>query len=232
MEKVSILLPTRKRFNMFIKSVNTLFENCNNINNFEILIAMDTDDIETIEQIKEFISDKLNMKLFIFERQYYRGLHNYYNNLSNESTGTSLLLWNDDALMKSKDWDLEILKYHKTFCVLSPMVDTMEKYWRTQGVLFPIIPKKWFDLTGSWSAVPACDSWIDVTSKRLGLLVNVETIIISHDRNDVTGNNNDITYQEGRQELSYSTFHTPQPEIMELHYQILSTYLKEINNIN
>ena len=231
MGKVSVLLPTRKRFDMFVKSVNSLFDTCDNIDNFEILIAMDLDDIDTITQIKEFISDKPNIKLILFKRQYYRGLHNYYNGLSNESTGTSLLLWNDDALMRSKNWDIEVLKYHEKFCVLSPMVDTMEKYWRTQGVLFPIIPKKWYDLTGSWSEVPACDSWIDVTSKRLKLLVNVESIVISHDRNDITGNNNDITYQEGRQDVTSPSFHVPQPEIMEQHYQILNTYLQELKNL-
>jgi hypothetical protein len=230
MGKVSILLPTRQRFDMFVKTVNSLFETCNNVDNFEVLIAMDLDDDDTITQVKEFISDKTNMKLFTFERQFYRGLHNYYNGLSNEATGTSLFLWNDDAIMRSNDWDLEVLKYHETFCVLSPMVDTMETYWRTQGVLFPIIPKKWFDLTGSWSAVPACDSWIDVTSKRLGLLVNVASIVISHDRNDVTGNNNDTTYQERKEDLNHPNFHVPKPEIMEMHYQILATYLKDLKN--
>jgi hypothetical protein len=232
MGKVSILLPTRQRFNMFVKTVNSLFETCNHVDNFEVLIAMDLDDTDTVIEVKEFISNKSNMKLIMFERHYYRGLHNYYNGLSNKSTGTSLFLWNDDAIMRSKNWDLEVLKHHEIFCVLSPMVDTMETYWRTQGVLFPIIPKKWFELTGSWSAVPACDSWIDVTSKRLGLLVNTPSIVISHDRNDITGNNNDITYREGRQDVSQSSFHTPQPEIMEQHYQILDTYLKnlKINN--
>ena len=104
--------------------------------------------------------------------------------------------------MRSKDWDLEIIKYHKDFCVISPKVDTMEHYWRTQGVLFPIIPKKWIEITGKWSHVPACDSWTDVISKRLGILVNVESIVLSHNRHDITGENHDLTYTEGRSDIN------------------------------
>lgn len=230
MGKVSVLLPTRKRFNTVVNSVNSLFETCNDVENFEVLIAMDKDDIDTMILTKEFISDKPNIKLFIYERQFYHGLHNYYNGLSNEAVGTSLFLWNDDAIMRSKNWDLEVLKQHETFCVISPMVDTMETYWRTQGVLFPIIPKKWFDLTGSWSSVPSCDSWIDVVSKRLGLLVNVAQIILSHDRSDITGNNNDITYQERTMSMNTSQFQTGYLDVMEQHYQILKNYLDNLKN--
>ena len=163
---ISVLIPTRGRFDAFSRSINSLYHNSSDVSNFEILIAMDDDDIENIERVRQIL--KPNMKLYIYERQYYRGLHNYYNDLSNKSIGESLFLWNDDALMSSKNWDIEIIDNHKKgFSVLNPMVDTMMDVWDNEGwVLFPIIPRKWLEITECWSHVPACDSWVGSIAAR------------------------------------------------------------------
>jgi hypothetical protein len=226
---ISILLPTRKRFDMCVKSIDSLLNNCSSELNFEILIALDNDDIETSDKLKNHYVNKSNIRFFYFERQYYRGLHNYYNELCINSLGESLVLWNDDALMKSKNWDLEIINNHKNFVVLNPKVDTMEHYWRTQGVLFPIIPKKWINITEKMSHVPSCDSWIDVISKRLGILTPLETVVISHERPDVVGGNRDETFLDGFSDKFnpdfFSLFNVGFPNIMEEHYQKILNYL-------
>ena len=226
MNKVSVLIPTRNRGKLFKKSINSLFESCSDVNNFEVLVALDNDDIHSINEIKEYAMDKPNVKLFFYERQFYRGLHNYYNDLSTKSSGEFLLLWNDDAIMNSVHWDLEILKYKNKFCVISPKVDTMIEFWEKQGVLFPIIPKKWFEVTGSWSQVAACDSWIDILGKRLGLTIKEPLIVISHDRFDVTGNNNDETHQSVKAELIQMRRYPDNMEhVIDQHHQKLSTFL-------
>ena len=202
MKKVSVLFPTRNRYELFVKSTMSLIENCHSTNNIEILLAVDDDDIETTEKISEFIFDKSYIKIFYYERKRYRGLHHYINDLAKKAMDGSLMLWNDDAIMTSMDWDLKILNLHSNdFIVISPKVENMEHYWRHQGVLFPIIPKKWINITESWSPTPGLDSWIDVLSKRLGILHNVDTISILHDRFELTGNNGDETYKEGRSDL-------------------------------
>jgi glycosyltransferase involved in cell wall biosynthesis len=197
MNKISILLPTRNRFNLFKASIDSLYKTCQNNDNFEILVALDNDDSD-IEKINEYVNNKNNMKVFIVDRLFYKNLNLYYDILSKQSIGTSLMLWNDDAIMESDNWDYEILNNHNEFCVLSPKVSNMLTYWETQGVLFPIIPKKWFEITNRWSYIQACDSWIDIICKRLGLLKNLSSVIIKHDRHDLTGNNLDSTYAEGR----------------------------------
>ena len=223
MKKVSVLLPTRKRFGLFNKSVTSLFNKCSNVDNFEVLVALDIDDTETIIKIENFIIDKPNVKYFLYERSHYENLHDYYNDLINKSTGTSLFLWNDDAVMDSDGWDLEILKYHKNFCVINPKVSTMVDFW-SRHVLFPIIPKKWVELTGQWAPYRGLDSWVDVLGKRLNIIENVSTIIITHDRFDLTGNNNDGTYVEGR------IGGTPIDEqLLDVDYNILKEYLNTIN---
>lgn len=229
---ISILMPTRGRFDSFLKSINSLYDNSSDVNNFEVLIAMDNDDIENIEKVHRIL--KPNMKLFIYERQFYKGLQNYYNDLSNKSVGDSLFLWNDDALMNSKNWDLEIINNHKNgFCVLNPMVDTMMDVWDKEGwVLFPIIPRKWLEITGCWSLVPACDSWVGSIAARLGVVKNIPNVVVTHDRYDLTENNLDQTYYDARNDRSNPennfVFHIGYPEVMEEHYQKLNNYI--INN--
>ena len=226
MEKISILLPTRKRFSIFVESINSLINNASDIKNFEILVALDSDDIETINAIKNIQTNIKNISIFIYERQSYHNLHFYYNNLANESLGTSLFLWNDDAVMMTKDWDLEILNNHKNFVVLSPKVINMENYWLNQGVLFPIIPKQWINLTKTWSPYRGCDSWIDYIGKKLNIINKLETVMIKHDRYDLTGNNLDDTYNEGRiggEEIMI--YH----DILENHYKTIKNYLNDNN---
>ena len=77
--KISIIFPTRKRYDLFVKSTNSLIENCSDLNNLEILVAMDDDDVETVQKTKEYIQDKPFIKLYVSERQFYRNLNLYVN---------------------------------------------------------------------------------------------------------------------------------------------------------
>lgn len=230
MNKVSVLLPTRGRYDIAVRSMNSLIDNSNSKEAFEILLAVDNDDKDTTDLLANYISDKPYVKMFFFERQYYRGLHNYYNALALKSEGSSLMLWNDDAVMESKNWDSEIINNHKEFCVLSPKVSNMESFWRNVGVLFPVLPKKWIEITGEWAQVPACDSVIDILSKRLNIQVHLETVVITHDRFELTGNNHDNTYVEVRSDKDnhsfHHIFHIGKPEVIEDHYQKLVNYIQ------
>ena len=227
MTKISVILPTRGRFDMFKKSVDSLLNTCTDVNNFEVLVAMDNDDTDTISDVEGYITSKGNIRLFFYDRQRYLNLNHYYNDLSTKSNGDSLFLWNDDAIMESGGWDDIIIDKHSVFCVLSPKVSNMEHYWDNVGVLFPIIPKKWFDITGQWSHVQACDSWIDVLSKRLGLLNNVGSIIIKHDRHDLTGNNLDTTFIEGREDVGVTK--SDWSIVINGDYEKLNLYLKTLD---
>jgi hypothetical protein len=230
MKKVSVLFPTRNRYDMFISSTKSLIEQCHSCDNIEILLAVDDDDTETTNKIAKFIKDKSYIKMYYYERKRYRGLHHYINDLAQKACDGSLLLWNDDAIMTSKNWDLEILKLHENFLAINPKVENMEDYWKNTGVLFPVIPKKWIDITKIWSPTPGLDSWIDVLSKKLNILHSVDTISILHDRFELTGNNDDETYIEGRVDkttpslqLGYEVW--SYPELLEEHYNKLLDYI-------
>ena len=188
---------------MFINAIESLYTTCNSVDNFEILVAVDNDDQDTTSEIKKYTETKGNITIHTFERQFYKGFHNYINALVPLSQGKSLFLWNDDCIMKSREWDSTIINYHKSFCVLNPLVDTMVHYCRSnKNILFPIIPRAWFDVTGRWANNAACDTWIQDISRDLNLTIDVDSIVITHDRHDVTGNNNDAVYNEGREDVS------------------------------
>lgn len=224
MRKVSVLLPTRGRFKMFAESVNSLYENCDNVDQFELLLALDNDDVDSA-LVQEYSSTKNNIKILYFDREYYKGLHIYYNKLFDISLGTSIFSWNDDTLMLSKGWDTEILKAHdEGFFLLSPKVENMEEYWLKTGALYPIIPRKWVEITGKYSAVPSCDSWLDWLAKRLGIDKRLESVVLFHDRYELTGNNCDATYLEGTKAgQGYS--YPPQPDIWKEHFEKLAEYI-------
>ena len=217
---------------MFLSSTKSLIEQCHSYENIEILLAVDNDDNETTDKISEFIKDKSYIKMYYYERKRYRGLHHYINDLAQKAGDGSLLLWNDDAIMTSKNWDLEILKLHENFIVISPKVENMEDYWKNTGVLFPIIPKKWIDITEIWSPTPGLDSWIDVLSKKLNILHNVDTISILHDRYELTGNNEDETYIEGRVDKTTPSLQVgyevwSYSELLEDHFQKLLQHINK-----
>lgn len=230
MNKISILLPTRRRFEMCKKSMESLYQTCYSEDNFEILIAYDSDDIHTTNQLRDYFRNKTNIYYFEYERKHYRGLHHYINDLSLKAKGSSLFFWSDDCLVTSHHWDLEVLRAHNEgFYMLSPKVANMESYWRDCGVLFPIIPKKWVEITGVFSAIPANDSWIDVLSKKLNVYRLLESVVLIHDRFNESGNNYDENYIEARNDLQNSSYHTWDYNIVDEHYNKLKNYLDSIN---
>ena len=222
---ISIILPTRNRLKLFTESVESLLSTVSSVDNIEILVAMDDDDFETVSEIQKFIENKPYIKLFLFTRKYYHGLHEYVNFLANKASGKFIMTWNDDCLMETKDWDKYIMEYDNQFIMLSPKVKNMEHYWKHQGVLFPIIPKKWVDIIGIISPVHAFDSWIDVLSKRLKIFVNLETVVLSHNRFDLIGEAGDSTYNERSNSIATECNRVDYSILWEEHYQILKKYL-------
>lgn len=216
---------------MFVDSIDSLFRTCHSADNFEVLVATDNDDADTTEKLKEYALDKPNIRFFSYDRKFYHGINLYYNDLCEKSLGRSLAVWNDDFIMESKDWDLRILEYHKKFCVLSPKISNQEKYWATKGVLLPIIPKKWIEITGCLSPHFSCDSWIDVLAKEFKLLLNTPDIIFFNDCHNVTGKNNDESYQESRKVLLDTKYtDDKKPLEMKVHRQKLHQYIEQNRN--
>ena len=197
MKRISVLLATRQRPDMLEKSIDSLLSNVSDSRNVEILLGVDNDDQETIDHIQndDFqtkMQDTYNVDIqaVLFERLGYKNLHEYMNTLWAQANGEWLMLWNDDALMETKDWDLEIGKYDDKFALLKfNQVNHKHPY-----ALFPVIPTDWCRLIGQFSLNAQNDAWLNLIAKPLGIIHNIPVDVV-HDRFDLTGNNDDEIFR-------------------------------------
>lgn len=213
--KVSIILPTRKRHDALMNSVATLVDKMSADNELELLLGFDDDD-DTRDQVLESLAERfpsVPVGWTVTERYGYRNLHKYTNLLSENATGDWLFLWNDDTLMETDDWDKVIEQSQGDFLLLSPQC--REGHWKNYpGTLFPIIPKKWVEITGHFSNNAHNDTWVGKIAQHVGIFKFVPIYVV-HDRADMTGNNDDETYHEGVQGYDLARFDSQHDERME-----------------
>lgn len=194
-KKISILLPTRGRTEVLKTSIMTLLDNVNDPTCLELLFGLDEDDNDIIEYIKTEIAPILQeqgveSRANIFKPLGYENLHNYVNTLAQSATGEWLFFWNDDCLMQTKDWDVVINSYTGQFKLLAPK----DNHNGHPYAILPIIPKDWFILIGHLSQNAQNDAWVSHIAYMLDIFERIDIEFI-HDRADITGNNDDETFQ-------------------------------------
>jgi len=193
---LTVLLPTRQRVQLVERSVRSLLSTAHNPANIEIAVAIDQDDTESKQYFESSawhnLVDQYRSKFQVFETPPwgYAELHNYYNLLARNARGNWLMVWNDDAIMKTNDWD-SCVERHNGYVGMLHMVT--ENY-REKFALFPIIPRVWLDIFGCVSLSNSNDSWIQHICLEAQAIQRIEPIVY-HDRFDISGNNNDQTYQ-------------------------------------
>src|SRR4051794_19422561 len=99
---ISVMLPTRGRPQLLLKSIASLLEHADDPTAVEFLLGIDTDDRQTVEA---FLGLRVNAKAVIMPRVGYAGMKEYWNRLSAIATGDWILMWGDDALMQTEGWD-------------------------------------------------------------------------------------------------------------------------------
>ena len=192
---ISILLPTRGRRDVLKTSVKSLVDKANQKSKIEILFGIDEDDVGISEYIKDelapyFKKHTIEARASVFKPLGYENLHIYFNTLAGAATGEWLFFWNDDCLMVSEGWDDVIRQYDGQFKLLGPK-DNHEGH---PYAILPIVPKDWFILMGHLSQNPQNDAWLSHIAYMLDIFERVDFEFI-HDRADITGNNDDETFQ-------------------------------------
>ena len=192
--KISLLLATRKRPEMLKRSLFSLIDNATDPSRIEMMLGFDDDDQETVEWAQENILPELDARgveyvIMSFERLGYIRLNEYYNELALNADGDWLLFWGDDAIMETQGWDDRILDHDGQFHVLR--VKTHNEH---PLAIFPIVPKEWVELFGYFSPHSLNDNWISQVAYMANRLENIE-VTVTHDRFDLTGNNNDENFQ-------------------------------------
>ena len=193
--RISVLLPSRGRTEVLKKSIETLINTASNPQRLEILFGLDDDQPEIQEYIKTDIADilkekKIEAKANVFKPLGYENLHVYINTLAGNATGEWLFFWNDDCLMVSEGWDDVIESYNGQFKLLGPK----DNHDGHPYAILPIVPRDWFILMGHLSQNAQNDAWLSHIAYMLDIFERVDFEFI-HDRADITGNNDDETFQ-------------------------------------
>lgn len=191
---ISILLPTRGRTEQLDKSVSSLLDLADHPEKIQWLFGFDNDDIESFNWFQENTLPKIEnsgglYSCLSFEPLGYIRLHEYVNKLASYAKSDWFVFWNDDAIMQDQGWDTEILKHSDEFCLQA--FDTHNKHPYS---IFPIVPKKWFDLIGHLSLHQLNDAWLSQIAWMLDIVKQIPVKVL-HDRADLTGNNKDTTFK-------------------------------------
>jgi len=173
-----------------------MIESAHDLKSVQFLLGFDRDDTvgktHFMEQVRPWLLEKnVNYKALVFEPMGYARLHEYVNRLATQSDADWLFFWNDDAVMQTLGWDTEITARTGQFRLLSVRTHRDHPY-----SIFPIVPREWFDILGDYlSPHSLTDAWLSQQAYMLNILERID-VHVSHDRFDLTGNNNDSTYQE------------------------------------
>jgi glycosyltransferase involved in cell wall biosynthesis len=195
MTVISVMIPTRGRPTSLEKTLRSLIDQANNVSRLEILLAVDDDDSTTIEFLTKvvrpwFDQDNVKYTFVKFKRLGYSHLHQYINQLSNRAVGNWLFFINDDAVVKTPDWDQIILDHGKEFALLRAETTNQHPY-----AIFPILPKKWVEITGNFSQHQLNDAWVSQIGWMLDIVKTIP-VMIEHNRFDLTGEHQDDTFKE------------------------------------
>ncbi|WP_213451571.1 glycosyltransferase family 2 protein [Rhizomonospora bruguierae] len=211
---ISVLLPSRGRPASLRRAIHSLLDNSANrairtdhpgwtampgalpeplppvIEAPQILVAADPDDPATRDA-----AERLGAQVLVTPRRYgYGELHRYLNALAEQAEGEWLLLFNDDAVMRTRDWDQVILGQPANV-----MVADLQSQLSPEFCCFPAVRRVALEVTGGVYSphTPHADSWWQDIGRRSGTIRAVD-VHVHHDRFDLTGGHNDATYREGR----------------------------------
>lgn len=191
---ISVLLPVRARPGPMEQCLRTLIDTANRPGRIEVLIAFDDDDTDTIDYFVDVLAPYLDSKgvtysAMQFKRLGYLRLNEYLNKLANHSTGNWIFFWNDDAVMTTNHWDDIIRQYDDRFALLRAETNHEHPY-----AIFPILPRKWVEITGNISPHQINDAWTSQIGWMLDIVITIP-VMIEHERFDLTGKNDDDVFR-------------------------------------
>ena len=192
---ISVLLPTRGRREVLKSSLESLISKATDPENVELLLGIDDDDEGAREYIEQEIAPMLReyrveCRANIFKPLGYENLHVYVNTLASNASGDWLFFWNDDGIMVTDGWDDVIRSYTGQFKLLAPR----DNHDGHPYAIFPIVPRDWFTLVDHLSQNAQNDAWLSHIAYMLDIFERIDVEFI-HDRADITGNNDDPTFQ-------------------------------------
>lgn len=196
--KISILIPSANGPELLLKCINSIFDNFSYENDIEIILKLDYDDKNIIninhlpnrEKIKIIISDK---------GLGYGDIHTFINEMAKLSIGDWIQILNDDAIIKTKNWDKFLEKYDFD----KPLILT---HLRCEGRIgandigdyfFPYITRKYYETVGRITGCPSYDGYLLNIAKELDITQKVPILFfhgdgVKNETENIIKNNNMI----------------------------------------
>lgn len=187
---IAVLLATHKRTDALSRSLFSLIDRAEDLNSIEFRFGIDNNDDIGMTHFIDVIQPELdrrgiNYEAIGFEPMGYMGLNKYYNTLAEEADAEWLWVWCDDAICETNGWDQRIRECTGEFKLLKVHTHNEHPY-----SIFPIYPVAWRDTLGYLSKHQLIDAECSQIAYYLDLMKIIE-INVTHDRADLTGNNND-----------------------------------------
>jgi len=184
---VSVLLPTRGRPELMLKSVASLLTTASNPDQIQILLKIDNDDKETYQEAYSSLQDLTShFKILYSPRGLgYGDLHTHVNDLCAIAEGEYLFLWNDDATITTHGWD-DIIREHQDGLHGNPVAVIQIDNNHAWKFGFPLVHKKIYETIGYFSLNAHNDTWIHWVAERAGVERMEWRIMSEHDRYDLT----------------------------------------------
>ena len=117
---LSILIPSRGRFNDLIEAIDSFINTATDKNSIEFVLKFDRDDHFSWNRINEIRQDVKTSVLITERLDGYKSLHTYANYMIHQATGDWIMFSNDDILMLTNGWDDILRKEKKTLSCLDP----------------------------------------------------------------------------------------------------------------
>lgn len=189
---ITVVFNTRKKVQKLRKSLHSFIINADKtLNNYEFIIKVDFDDYETLEYIKEFNNQNLNISFIVNSRkQGYISLKDHVDDMTDLAKGKYIMMACDDILMFTPNWNRVLEKYLNDFKIyflnyqeiypdqtvisLENKPVTGRNYsgtpWVSYGkhyvdFIFPIYPKKLKELWGTICPHTLVDNWLGDIAK-------------------------------------------------------------------
>jgi hypothetical protein len=229
---LALLLATRGRTVALDRSVKSIFELADDASRIQIMFGFDRDDELGQHHfkwhLKPWLDDhKINYTAMLFNPMGYVRLNIYNNKMAAQTSSRWLVIWNDDAIMETQGWDTEIMRHEGEFKLLAFHTHRDHPY-----SIFPIVPRKWFELLGYISPHQAQDAWVSQQAYMLDIWERIPVHVL-HDRFDLTGNNKDRTFLdramlEGRPDDPNDFHGLPMMELRHKDAAKLASYIHNV----
>jgi len=145
----SFVLPSRGDYNRLKKMFDSFERTTKYKNKIEFLLAVDTGNTDIIKAIK---GCKYSFYIQFYERDKTRDFTNdYYNWLADRTIGDNIITFNDDAWMRTNNWDKKLLNRINeipTSVYMLDIPDTARVKYNHRFPCFPLISRRAFCTLG------------------------------------------------------------------------------------